>query len=372
MDQENEEIEESIQIKDFNRKIQVNENDLIPIDDIVEETYAITYKNLLEQIKKDTFYEGIEYFKKVIREIISKELLEYESHTEKMYLKIISKLMGLKTETNNLDFNTLFEKLKATLIENLTQQPETEKNMKTSKISIYDTNKRDFDLASFQTLIDNLKEVFAENKSLEEAKRYVRRTFTRTDEFHRRYNSLINTHIKKIELEKELNLIIASATSYIESTQDLEFLAFNKNSKILNRLTEHDYLQGFPQGFQYWGADPSTDVYYSYHEFERKSIKMDIVTEKVELRFPRSLKEKNIYLNIMLTLQNNANSNAIMTKKVLLRFSENTNEKQYTTLFFYSGKEHNITKQLLVGWYKLHASIYSSDPNQDIPHLLKI
>nr|WKT13982.1 DUF685 domain-containing protein [Borrelia sp. BU AG58] len=162
MSHKNSNIEDSVQIKDFNRKVKVNENDLIPIDDIVEETYAITYKNLLEQIKKNIFYEGSYYFKKVIREVISEELIQNNSYTEKMYLKIISRLMGLKTEPNNIDFDSLFNKIKETLIERLTHSGY---DAKLGKISIYNPKRKDFELIEFKNFIKTLKETFSEKKT---------------------------------------------------------------------------------------------------------------------------------------------------------------------------------------------------------------
>lgn len=369
MDHADEDTEESIQIKDFNRKIKVNENDLIPIDDIVEETYAITYKNLLEQIKKDTFYEGLEYFKKVIREIISRELLEYESHIEKMYLKIICKLIGLKTEPNSIDFSALFNKIKETLIQNLNQSGH---NVQLSKISVYNPNKRDFELVEFQTLIDNLKEVFAESTTLEELKEYASITFARIDDFQRVNNSLSQVYVKKNELHKDLNLAMSFIRPQTEQDLSLEFIAFHPKANSLYRLTSHKYLKGIPHGFQHWGAQASTDVYYSYHEFSNKMLRIDIRSDKVELRFPRNLKEKCIYLNIFLNITSMTNANDTMTKKLNVRFSENSNASQYASLFFYSGRQHNITMPILAGWYQVKYAIYNDDINQDVPHLLKI
>ncbi|BDU63386.1 hypothetical protein BOFE_09260 (plasmid) [Candidatus Borrelia fainii] len=368
MDYENEETEEIIQIKDFNRKIKVNEHDLIPIDDIVEETYAITYKNLLEQIKKDTFYGGFEYFKKVIREIISKELIEYESYIEKMYLKIISKLIGLETEPNSIEFNDLLNKLKETLIENLKVSGN---NVTSSKISTYNPNKREFELVEFQTLIDNLREIFTENTNLEKLKKHIRETFARIDDFQRVNNSISQLYVKKNNLYKELNIAAQLLGSSNYEDKELEFIAFSRSRGALKRLTTHHYLQGVPENFKYWGIPSKRDSFYSYSEFAEKSLYIDITGEKVELRFPRNLKNKSIYLNIILDIKSSTTTNDNMTKRINLKFSEN-NTSQSTTLYFYSGKQHNITQPLLTGWYKLEYALLDNDSNQDIPYLTKI
>ncbi|UPA11297.1 DUF685 domain-containing protein (plasmid) [Borrelia parkeri] len=368
MTYENEETEEIIQIKDFNRKIKVNENDLFPIDDIVEETYAITYKNLLEQIKKDTFYGGFEYFKKVIREIISKELIEYESHIEKMYLKIISKLIGLQTEPNSIEFNDLLNKLKETLIENLKISGN---NIKASRISTYNPNKRDFELVEFQTLIENLKEIFTETTNLEKLKEYATQTFARIDDFQRVNNSIGQIYVKKNNLHRELNFAAQLIGSNNSEDKEIEFIVFSRNRGALKRLITYQHLQGTPEDFKYWGVSATSDTFYSYNEFAEKSLNIDIPGEKVELRFPRSLKDKAIYLNITLEIKSATNTNNNMTKSINLKFSEN-NTSQHTILYFYSGKQHNITLPLLKGWYKLEYALLNNNSTQDVPYLTKM
>ncbi|WNY70025.1 DUF685 domain-containing protein [Borreliella andersonii] len=80
--------QESVQIKDLNRKTKVNQSDLIPIDDMVEDTCAITYQHLLEQIQNDTFYNNeFGCFKKAIKDVISKELLENKEYIKTFTLK---------------------------------------------------------------------------------------------------------------------------------------------------------------------------------------------------------------------------------------------------------------------------------------------
>ncbi|WP_330730277.1 DUF685 domain-containing protein [Borrelia turicatae] len=368
MDYESEETEEIIQIKDFNRKIKVNENDLIPIDDIVEETYAITYKNLLEQIKKDTFYGGLEYFKKVIREIISKELIEYESHTEKLYLKIISKLIGLQTEPNVIEFNDFLNKLKETLIENLKPSGN---NVKSSKISTYNPNKREFELVEFQTLIENLKEIFTETTKLNKLKEYATQTFARIDDFQKVNNSIGQLYVKKNNLHRELNIAAQLLGSNNFEDKEIEFIVFSRSRGALKRLTTYQHLQGMPEDFKYWGISATSDTFYSYNEFAEKSLNIDITGDKVELRFPRNLKNQVIYLNITLEIKSATNTNDNMTKRINLKFSEN-NTTQHTTLYFYSGKQHNITLPLLKGWYKLDYALLSNNLTQDVPYLTKM
>ncbi|WP_024654576.1 DUF685 domain-containing protein [Borrelia hispanica] len=370
MENEQDNTEESIQIKDFNRKITVNENDLIPIDDIVEETYAITYKNLLTQIKKDTFYKGIEDFKQVIREIISKELLEYESHVEKMYIKTISKLIGLKNETNKITLDDVLKKIKEILIQNINQAGD---NISSSKISIYNPQRRDFELIGFQTFIDKLKQIFTEITNLNNLKTQTEKILEQLKQITSIANNINISYLKSYELESKLQSIIPEMPEYKYPNMELEFLAFNPTNKQLYRLAlEYSYLKGIPDDFQYWGIKPTPDVYYSYNEFHNKLLKIEITGEKVELRFPRNFKEQNIYLQIMLALKGDKYPNSTMTKIIYLRFSENSNASQYNIIYSYSGKQHNTTINLLDGWYRLRSYIYNNDENQDVPHLLKL
>ncbi|AYE36781.1 hypothetical protein DB313_04600 (plasmid) [Borrelia turcica IST7] len=368
MSHDNSSIEDSVQIKDFNRKIKVNENDLIPIDDIVEETYAITYKNLLEQIKKDTFYEGLDYFKKVIREIISRELLEDNSYTEKMYLKIISKLMGLKTEPSSIDFNILFNKIKETLIERLTHSGY---DAKLGKISIYNPNRKDFELIEFKSFINNLKEIFAENKDIEQLRQNTNNNFVQKSTFNQTRSSFMDTFLHKKDLSKEINHLFKT-TQHTYNKDNLELIVFNKTQNLTYKLEFPTHLQGVPENFQYWGIKTSSDSFYFYHEFKTKTLKIEIINQSVELRFPQSLTGKTIYLRVILNLSKNPNRNEGMTKEVNARFIENTNASQYSSIFFYSGSKHNLTLTLLEGWYLVKSSMYNDDPNQSIPHLMKI
>ncbi|WP_024653684.1 DUF685 domain-containing protein [Borrelia persica] len=370
MENQRENIEENIQIKDFNRKIKVNENDLIPIDDIVEETYAITYKNLLEQIKKDIFYEGTEYFKRIIRDIISRELLEYELHVEQMYTKTMSKLIGLKSKSNTITLDDVLNTVKEILIQNTNQSGE---NINSSKISIYNAQRRDFELIGFQTFTDKLKQIFAEATDFEKLKESIKKITEQVIKDEVTIKKIDISCIKQYELTSKLNTIVSQMSSYTNQNNKLEFIAFNSQNNQLYKLTSgHLYLKGIPDGFKYWGITPTSDLYYSYNEFSNKTLKIDITSDKVELRFPRNLKEQNIYLYIILHLVGDKNPNQIMTKKVYLRFSENSNTSQYTMIYFYSGKQHNQTITLLEGWYKIKSSVYNNDERQDTPHLLKL
>ncbi|AJA90699.1 hypothetical protein OY14_04420 (plasmid) [Borreliella chilensis] len=162
------ETQESVQIKDLNRKTKVNQSDLIPIDDIIEDTCAITYKHLLEQIQDDTFYNNeFHYFKKVIKEIISKELLENKEYIKDIYIKVISQLLGLNTPLDNIDFDTVFRKVKSTLISSLKH---TNTKLSSNKISIYNSTTKDLELIQFEILIESLKEVLAEKSEINQLK----------------------------------------------------------------------------------------------------------------------------------------------------------------------------------------------------------
>ncbi|AHH11062.1 DUF685 domain-containing protein (plasmid) [Borrelia coriaceae] len=369
MDYEDATTEETIQIKDFNRKIKVNANDLIPIDDIVEETYAITYKNLLEQIKKDTFYEGFDYFKKVIREIISKELIEYESYIEKMYLKIISRLIEVNPESQNINLNTLMQKLKIKALEDLNRDALTTKG---HKISIYNESKKEFELIEFDTLINDLKDSFIQNAQLEQAKESANRTFVQIDDFERIYKSISNTYLKKSNIIQEFEANVPLITQQLHDSTDYELLAYKPSQNLLIRLATISYLQGIPDNFQFWGVNPLSDSFYSYSEFATKTLITNIVGGRVELKFPRNLKGTDLYLNIILHIRGTRKSSYIGTKDIVLRFSENQNKEQGSLLYFYSGYEHNVVHPLLQGWYKLVSAIEDGDSKKDIPILLKL
>lgn len=162
------EPQESVQIKDLNRKTKVNQSDLIPIDDIVEDTCAITYKHLLEQIQNDTFYNNeFGCFKKAIKDVISKELLENKEYIKNIYIKVISKLLKLSTPLENIDFDTVFRKVKSTLIESLKH---TNTKPSSNKISIYNSETKDIELIQFEILIESLKEFLAEKSEINELK----------------------------------------------------------------------------------------------------------------------------------------------------------------------------------------------------------
>lgn len=162
------EPQESIQIKDLNRKTKVNQSDLIPIDDIVEDTYAITYKHLLEQIQNDTFYNSeFHCFKKAIKDVISKELLENKEYIKNIYIKVISKLLELSSPLEDIDFDTVFGKIKSTFISSLKH---TNTKLPSNKISIYNATTKDLELIQFEILVESLKEILAEKSEINQLK----------------------------------------------------------------------------------------------------------------------------------------------------------------------------------------------------------
>ncbi|WNY65444.1 DUF685 domain-containing protein [Borreliella carolinensis] len=166
------EPQESVQIKDLNRKTKVNQSDLIPIDDIVEDTCAITYKHLLEQIQNDTFYNNeFGCFKKAINAVISKELLKNKEYIKNIYIKVISKLLELSAPPENMpeniDFDTVFRKIKSTFIESLKH---TNTKPSSNKISIYNSDTKDIELIQFEIFIESLKEILAEKEEINKLK----------------------------------------------------------------------------------------------------------------------------------------------------------------------------------------------------------
>ncbi len=163
------EPQESVQIKDLNRKTKVNQSDLIlPIDDIVEDTCAITYKHLLEQIQNDTFYNSeFHCFKKAIKDVISKELLENKEYIKNIYIKVISKLLELSSPLEDIDFDTVFGKIKSTFISSLKH---TNTKLPSNKISIYNATTKDLELIQFEILVESLKEILAEKSEINQLK----------------------------------------------------------------------------------------------------------------------------------------------------------------------------------------------------------
>ncbi|ACN53323.1 DUF685 domain-containing protein (plasmid) [Borreliella spielmanii] len=162
------EPQESVQIKDLNRKTKVNQSDLIPIDDVVEDTCAITYKHLLEQIQNDTFYNN-EFlcFKRAIKDVISKELLENKEYLKNIYIKVISTLLGLSEPPENIDFDTVFKKVKSEFISSLKH---TNTKSTSNKISIYNSTTKDLELIQFEIFVESLKEVLAEKSEINQLK----------------------------------------------------------------------------------------------------------------------------------------------------------------------------------------------------------
>ncbi|WP_151060752.1 DUF685 domain-containing protein [Borreliella turdi] len=162
------EPQESVQIKDLNRKTKVNQSDLIPIDDIVEDTCAITYKHLLEQIQNDTFYSSeFSCFKKAIKDVISQELLENKEYIKNIYIKVISELLKLSTPLENIDFDIVFRKVKSTFISSLKH---TNTKLPSNKISIYNSATKDLELIQFEIFVESLKEILAEKSEINQLK----------------------------------------------------------------------------------------------------------------------------------------------------------------------------------------------------------
>lgn len=162
------EPQESVQIKDLNRKTKVNQSDLIPIDDVVEDTCAITYKHLLEQIQNDTFYNNeFRCFKKAIKDVISKELLENTEYIKNIYIKVFSTLLGLSAPLENIDFDTVFRKVQSMFISSLKH---TNTKLTSNKISIYNTTTKDLELIQFEIFVESLKEVLAEKSEINQLK----------------------------------------------------------------------------------------------------------------------------------------------------------------------------------------------------------
>ncbi|WP_215536404.1 DUF685 domain-containing protein [Borreliella bavariensis] len=100
--------EETVQIKDLNRVNDVKNTDLLLLDDGVASSNAITYENFLKTTKDKTFKgEGLGYFKEIIKSTIAEELAADTDFVEKVYTKIINKL--IKNDSTNL--SNLFDKI---------------------------------------------------------------------------------------------------------------------------------------------------------------------------------------------------------------------------------------------------------------------
>ncbi|WP_235633229.1 DUF685 domain-containing protein [Borreliella mayonii] len=60
-------------------------------------------------MQNDTFYNSeFGCFKKAIKDVISKELLENKEYIKNIYIKVISKLLELSEPLENIDFDTVF------------------------------------------------------------------------------------------------------------------------------------------------------------------------------------------------------------------------------------------------------------------------
>ncbi|WP_425337287.1 DUF685 domain-containing protein [Borreliella tanukii] len=104
--------QETVQIKDLNKVTSVNNDDLLLIDDGVASSNAITFKNFLETVKYQTFKgEGLGDFKEIIKSTIAEELAADKEFVEKIYAKILDKLIGNDSDK----LSNLFSKIKSRL-----------------------------------------------------------------------------------------------------------------------------------------------------------------------------------------------------------------------------------------------------------------
>ncbi|WP_418909636.1 DUF685 domain-containing protein (plasmid) [Borreliella lanei] len=104
--------DETVQIKDLNRVNDVKNTDLLLLDDGVASSNAITYENFLKTTKDKTFKgEGLSYFKEIIKSTIAEELAADTSFVEKIYNKIITKLIN----NDPTNISNLFSKIKSQL-----------------------------------------------------------------------------------------------------------------------------------------------------------------------------------------------------------------------------------------------------------------
>ncbi|WP_418906565.1 DUF685 domain-containing protein (plasmid) [Borreliella turdi] len=103
---------ETVQIKDLNRVSDVKNTDLLLLDDGVASSNAITYENFLKTTKDKTFKgEGLGYFKEIIKSTIAEELAANTDFVEKIYTKIIDKLIN----NDSTNISNLFSKIKSHL-----------------------------------------------------------------------------------------------------------------------------------------------------------------------------------------------------------------------------------------------------------------
>ncbi|WP_425337322.1 DUF685 domain-containing protein [Borreliella tanukii] len=104
--------QETVQIKDLNKVTSVNNDDLLLLDDGVASSNAITFKNFLETVKYQTFKgEGLGDFKEIIKSTIAEELAADKEFVEKIYAKILDKLIGNDSDK----LSNLFSKIKSRL-----------------------------------------------------------------------------------------------------------------------------------------------------------------------------------------------------------------------------------------------------------------
>ncbi|PRR23206.1 DUF685 domain-containing protein, partial [Borreliella burgdorferi] len=104
--------EETVQIKDLNKVTTVNNTDLLLLDDGAASSNAITFKNFLKTVNHQTFKgEELGYFKEIIKSTIAEELAADKDFVEKIYAKIINKLIN--NDSTNL--SSLYRKIRSSL-----------------------------------------------------------------------------------------------------------------------------------------------------------------------------------------------------------------------------------------------------------------
>ncbi|ACN52684.1 MULTISPECIES: DUF685 domain-containing protein [Borreliella] len=340
------EPQESIQIKDLNRKTKVNQSDLIPIDDIVEDTCAITYKHLLEQIQNDTFYNSeFQCFKKAIKDVISKELLENKEYIKKIYIKVISELLKLSKSPENIDFDTVFKKVKSTFISSLKH---TNTKLPSNKISIYNSTTKDLELIQFEILIESLKEVFAEKSEINQLKSDLINYLQISDFTDKFLNAFKSIPKKTFDVKNEQ--IVSCYQNGIPQTVDTPI-----------------WWQGKPYGF---GGQHTIIDDTSILEFQYKNKATTIVLKNkssISIIIDESHKEEYIYLKIDAEIRYSS-STEDHNKQFYLQFSRSS--AKILIASFSSENMPTLKTPIYNGWYFVGSG--SIGMGQTMPILYKV
>ncbi|WKC79379.1 DUF685 domain-containing protein [Borreliella tanukii] len=340
------EQQESVQIKDLNRKTKVNQSDLIPIDDIVEDTCAITYKHLLEQIQNDTFYNSeFQCFKKAIKDVISKELLENKEYIKTIYIKVISKLLELSTSPENIDFDTVFRKVKSTFISSLKH---TNTKLPSNKISIYNSTTKDLELIQFEILIESLKEVLAEKSEI---------------------NQLKSDLINYLQINNFTDTFLNSFKSIPKKsfdTKNEQLVSCYKNG-IPQIVDTPIWWQGKPHGF---GGQHTIIDDDAILEFQYKNKATTIVLKNkssTSIVIDESHKENYIYLQIDAEIRHSS-SIEDHNKQFYLQFAKSS--AKILIASFSSENIPTLKTPIYNGWYFVGSGSVSRD--QTMPILYKV